>query len=189
MEENQSEKGAITVKKSILWKSGTFVFAVLFIISLFTGGFGLRNDESDATGNVIANDQAPNPNIVSEDWTVFENELPAEIKSQILAFDKENPEPYEGRITEFKNYDSIPKTLTVFYSAGCGWCKRYYPVLLEAMDKYPEIEIYTLDLGSNSDVGSIYAVRGTPANIINGKYLVSGYMPIEDLSEVLDKLN
>ena len=35
-----SESKTITIKKDTLWKVGTFVFAVLFIIALFTGPFG-----------------------------------------------------------------------------------------------------------------------------------------------------
>jgi hypothetical protein len=34
----------ITIKKDILWKIGTILFAVLFIISLFTGGFGIGGE-------------------------------------------------------------------------------------------------------------------------------------------------
>ncbi len=124
-----------------------------------------------------------------EDWTVFENELPADIKSKILSFESEEPETYEGRILEFKNFEEIPKTLIVFYSASCGWCTRYYPVLLEAKEKYPQITIYTLDLNSFRDIANKYGITGTPGNVINGKYKVSGYMPIDDLSAILDKLN
>ena len=37
----------LTIKKDTLWKIGTVLFAVLFIISLFTGGFGI-------TGKAVA---------------------------------------------------------------------------------------------------------------------------------------
>ena len=33
------DSGSITFKKSTLWKAGTFVFAALLVISIFTGGF------------------------------------------------------------------------------------------------------------------------------------------------------
>ena len=123
-----------------------------------------------------------------EDWSVFEEELPENIISQISSFENEQPEIYEGKILEFKNYELIPNSLIVLYSAGCGWCGEYYPVLLEAKEKYPEITIYTLDLSISQDIANKYGITGTPANIINGKYLVSGYMPIEDLTETLNKL-
>jgi len=129
------------------------------------------------------------PPVTEEDWTVFENELPLDIKSKILSFEGEEPEVYEGRILEFNNFELIPNTLIAFYSHGCGWCTRYYPVLLEAKEKYPEVAIYTLQLGNYRDVADKYGITGTPGNVINGKYKVSGYMPIEDLSEILDKLN
>lgn len=38
--ESEEKEATITFKKSSLWKVGTFVFFGLFIISLFTGGFG-----------------------------------------------------------------------------------------------------------------------------------------------------
>ena len=125
------------------------------------------------------------------DWNVFENELPSDVKSKILSFNYEEPEIYdeELRINEFANYDLIPKTLISFYGAGCGWCTKYHPVLVEAMEKYPEITIYALDLSANRDIAEKYGATGTPANVINGKYFVSGYRPIEGLSEILDELN
>ncbi|TKJ17732.1 hypothetical protein CEE44_04330 [Candidatus Woesearchaeota archaeon B3_Woes] len=124
-----------------------------------------------------------------EDWTVFENELSADIKSKILSFETGSPETYEGRILEFKSFEEIPKTLIVFYSPGCGWCKKYYPVLLEAKEKYPQLKIYALELNDYRNVANKYGITGTPGNVINGKYKVSGYMPIGDLSDILNKLS
>src|SRR3989344_3700766 len=53
---SNSEESSITLKKSTLWKMATFVFAGLFVISLFTGGFnfGGGNDLPTPTGNVVA---------------------------------------------------------------------------------------------------------------------------------------
>ncbi len=48
----EQKEASVTLKKSTLWMISTFVFAGLFVISLFTGGFGLG--DNDATGNVIA---------------------------------------------------------------------------------------------------------------------------------------
>src|SRR3989344_9254293 len=45
------EESTLTLKKSTLWKVGTFLFLGLFIISLLTGGFGLKSP----TGQVIDN--------------------------------------------------------------------------------------------------------------------------------------
>ena len=53
---SKSEEGAtITLKKSTVWKMATFLFAGLFIISLFTGGF------ANFTGNVVAPTNPTNP--------------------------------------------------------------------------------------------------------------------------------
>jgi len=46
---NEPEESTLTLKKSTLWKIATFLFAGLFIISLFTGGFGLKAP----TGQVV----------------------------------------------------------------------------------------------------------------------------------------
>ena len=124
---------------------------------------------------------------VAEDWTVFENELPADVKQKMLSKKYSEPTVVEGRILEFKDAVSVPNTLVVFYHDGCGWCQKYYPVLVEAQEKYPEITIYALYLSSNQDVADRFGVTGTPGNVLNGKYLISGYMPIEDLTEILDK--
>ena len=48
-----SEEGTVTLKKSTMWKISTGIFAVLFIISLFTGGFGIGSDNSP-TGAAVA---------------------------------------------------------------------------------------------------------------------------------------
>jgi len=42
MEETRQEQkeGTLTLKKSTLWKGAAFVFGILFIASIFTGGFG-----------------------------------------------------------------------------------------------------------------------------------------------------
>lgn len=57
-----SEK-ELTISKDALWKGATFVFAALFAISLFTGGFGLGGSDG-VTGNAAVppeNNEAPEP--------------------------------------------------------------------------------------------------------------------------------
>ncbi len=51
MTEENSESKTITLKKDTLWKAGAFLFATLFVISLFTGGFGMG---VESTGKVVA---------------------------------------------------------------------------------------------------------------------------------------
>ncbi|MCD4666604.1 DsbA family protein [archaeon] len=48
------EEGNIKIKKSTMWQVLTGVFAVLFVISLFTGGFGIQ---SSTTGEVVKDTQ------------------------------------------------------------------------------------------------------------------------------------
>src|SRR3989344_3996144 len=50
----ESQKGKtvkLEFKELTIWKTGTIVFAVLFIISLFTGGFGMEGKNEAAPGN------------------------------------------------------------------------------------------------------------------------------------------
>jgi plastocyanin domain-containing protein len=42
----------IAINKSFVWKAGAGLFGVLFVISLFTNGFGLVNN-NEMTGNVV----------------------------------------------------------------------------------------------------------------------------------------
>lgn len=50
---NKSNEGSITFKKSTLWKISTFVFAALFVISLFTGGFRGSGSGNRVTGGTV----------------------------------------------------------------------------------------------------------------------------------------
>lgn len=125
-----------------------------------------------------------------EDWSIFEQELPENIKAKILAFPSGESEMYDEdlRITEFTNYELIPKTLIVFYNPGCGACRGYFSVLVETMEKYPEITIYALNSGQNRNLAEKYDVTGVPTTIINVKYKIVGSRPLESLTEILDKL-
>ena len=49
----KKDKGTITLKKDTIWKVATVVFALLFILSIYTGGFGIRN-KTTGTGSVVA---------------------------------------------------------------------------------------------------------------------------------------
>ena len=51
----------VTLKKSTLWKVATFVFAGLFVLSLFTGGFGFRSGPSAAPTPTAAPSPSPLP--------------------------------------------------------------------------------------------------------------------------------
>ena len=49
----------ITIKKSTVWQILTGIFALLFVISLFTGGFGIRYSDGDGNSQPKANNPAP----------------------------------------------------------------------------------------------------------------------------------
>jgi protein-disulfide isomerase len=55
----EQREESITVKKHTMWQIGTFLFAALFVISLFTGGFGMSG--GSVTGNAVAGDSVPSP--------------------------------------------------------------------------------------------------------------------------------
>jgi thiol-disulfide isomerase/thioredoxin len=132
-------------------------------------------------------DTTPEPEVV-EDWTVFENVVPEDIKSEILQYTYEEPSEYDDRTAEFTQITEIENTMLVFYHSGCGWCTKYYPVLVEVQEEQPELTIYALDLNDNRDIAEVYQVTGTPASIINGKYKISGYLDKEVLDEKLNLL-
>ena len=55
-------ESTVTFKKSTLWKIGVFLFAGLFVISLFTGGFGIGGGGNTGTVDRVA---APTPSAPS----------------------------------------------------------------------------------------------------------------------------
>src|SRR3989344_9412235 len=52
-------KDTIEINKNTIWQITTFVFAILFVISLFTGGFGIGS--SKGIGNAVVPSQPSNP--------------------------------------------------------------------------------------------------------------------------------
>jgi len=60
MEEKKEE--TVTLKKSTIWMGISGVLAVLLIISVFTGGFGIKGgSNSDNSGNIVAPNPSPSP--------------------------------------------------------------------------------------------------------------------------------
>ena len=106
MEEEKVEN--ITLKKSTLWKLGAVVFGILFVLSLFTGGFRGSGGSGSGTGTVPAEKvAAPTGNVkVSVDKTdPVLGDANAEVS--IIEFsDFQCPfcaRAHTGAMTEFKN--------------------------------------------------------------------------------------
>ncbi len=55
MSEHEQKSETVTIKKDMLWKGGVVVLAILFVISLFTGGFGFikNNNGNNSNGGTI----------------------------------------------------------------------------------------------------------------------------------------
>jgi len=125
-----------------------------------------------------------------KDWSVFENSLPESVETKISNFPTGNIEEINQDLglVEFTNFEEIPNTLIVLYSESCGYCSLEYDVLLDLQDEYPTLQIYALDYTQNREIAQKYSASGTPANIINGKYFVSGYKPLDTFEEVLTEI-
>src|SRR3989344_4884303 len=63
MEESRQEQkeGTVTFKKSTLWKVAAVVFGILFLLSIFTGGFGIGSGSSGAVVNQPSGNQPSAP--------------------------------------------------------------------------------------------------------------------------------
>ncbi len=166
-------------------------FLVLSTIGFFVLlGFYLKGEKTEIKTNDKTQAEASQQQD-EEDWTVFENNLPDDIR-QIIANNPNNIEPTSlksnDRVKYYNKYSQVKDTLIVFYHPGCGWCKRFYPVLLQAKEKYPNLKIYAVIFGDYNDLVTKFNFSGTPSFIVNGQYAVGGYMPEADLFSLLDEV-
>ena len=94
------ERETINLKKSTLWKIGTFVFAALLVLSIFTGGFKGKDNATGGRVNI--------PDIPS---------IPTGIAS-VNAEDYVDDDPYVGD----KN---APIVIVEFSDFQCPFCARF----------------------------------------------------------------
>jgi len=106
---------SIKVKKDDLWKAATFLFAVLFIVSLMTGGF---------TGNTT---------------DTRSNNAPPQEQQQVAAPTQDSPEPSKVMIEigddAVLGEANAPVTIIEFSDYECPFCGRHYSQTYEQIKK------------------------------------------------------
>ena len=127
---------AITIKKDTLWKAAAGIFAVLFIISLFTGGFGIGGKAVSDTEEVITGE------------TTGEETLQEQMCSSISGTpswaDSEGIIIASGYRETYSVDDLIEDKIYYLYHPGCGWCQRQITFFGEDWQKYVDSG-YTVD--------------------------------------------
>ena len=109
------EEGTIKLKKTTMWKTSTFVLAVLLAISLFTGGFGIGGNQG--TGAVINNGGSNN------------NGLPTGAKSVSAEDYVDSDDPFLGN-------ENAELTIVEFSDFQCPFCSRAAPTVKQIIDEY-----------------------------------------------------
>jgi len=116
----------LTIKKDTLWKVATGIFAVLFIISLFTGGFGIG-------GKAVADGEV-----------TLQEKMCSSIKGTPSWADSEGIIIASGYRETYSVDDLIKDKIYYLYHPGCGWCQKQITFFGEDWQKYVDSG-YTVD--------------------------------------------
>ena len=106
-------KDLFEISKTTVWKALTGIFGILFVISLFTGGFGIGDDSG--TGAVVAPSNPTQPSIPTGI---------AAVNAEELADD----DPFMGE----KN---APVTIVEFSDFQCSYCAMFRSDTFEQIKK------------------------------------------------------
>jgi len=120
----------LTIKKDTLWKIGTIVFAVLFIISLFWSPFGR------GTGEVITEEDTGE--------TTLQEQMCSSIPGTPSWADSEGIIIASGYRETYSVDDLIEDKIYYLYHPGCGWCQKQITFFGEDWQKYIDSG-YTVD--------------------------------------------
>jgi len=115
-QQEQNKEDNISISKTLLWKIVSGVLGVLLIMSIFTGGFGLKTNLP--TGAVIG---VPSANRVVQAPSAGSGEI---INMKALASDN----PYLG-------IENAPITIVEFSDYECPFCERFYTQTLPSIKK------------------------------------------------------
>ena len=125
-----AEEKTLTIKKDIIWKVATVLFAVLFVVSLFTGGFGIG-------GHAVANGE-------TGEYATLQERICASIRGTPAWADSEgNVIDYGYKETNSVD-DLIEAKMYFIYHPGCGWCQKQITFFGEEWQKYIDSG-YTID--------------------------------------------
>ena len=99
-----------------------------------------------------------------------------------------NEAQFEG---EIKTSDGQLK-IVEFFASWCNPCRMLAPVLEKLAENYEEVQIYKIDVDTNSDLANNLNIQSVPTMLFykNGDILkqVMGLQPMESLEETIETL-
>ncbi len=146
MEEIKQPEETFKIKKSTIWQITTFLFLGLFVISLFTGGFGIKKGDTITGGTVAGNDNLAGDNQPSQPQGEFKIKAddpkigPDSAKIKVIEYsDFECPYcgasygSHEALISRFKSQDpsweaAVPKLKELAKQGKIQFVYKDYPL-------------------------------------------------------------